>query len=140
MDVRIEVHGLSELRRALAQCEGRSPKEVAQANFEAADIVAREARSRAPSGPHEGSGTVTPIRASIKAMRRARAGVVAMGGARTPHAEPTEFGGTLARHASASRTRVRQRAFLYPAIEAKRGEVMDFYGNAVDRIMRPAFH
>lgn len=132
----VRVVGLSELRRALKEAENRSPRELQQANKGAAEIVAASARRRAVRGPHEGGGTITPFAASIKAQATAGRGIVAFGGARSPHGPPIEFGGTLRRHASSARTRVRKRPAVYPAIEAERNRVLRFYEQAVDRIAR----
>jgi hypothetical protein len=136
---RIEVHGLRELRRALKEAEGHTPHELQQANKRAADIVVREAQRRAPKGPHQGGGkprTVVPITASIKAQATATKGIVAFGGQRSPHAAPTEFGGTLKRHASSVRTRVAKRPFVYPAIEAEQAHVLEQYELALRSITR----
>lgn len=133
---KVEVYGLRELRRELKQAEGRSPHELQQANKQAAEIVAREARRRAPKGPHQGGGNVQPISASIRAQATSGRGLVAFGGVRSPHAPPAEFGGTLKRHASAARTRVTKRPYIYPAIKAERHEVLRVYDQALDRITR----
>ena len=130
-DTRIEVQGLRELRRALKDAEGRSPKELQRANKRAAEIVAREAQHRAPRGPHQGGGRVQPITASIRAQATTGKAFVAFGGNRSPHAPPYEFGGTLKRHASSTRTRVQKRPFVYPAIEAEMDHVLEQYERAL---------
>ena len=135
----IEVHGLREFRRALREAGQQFPKELRQANKEAAELVAPEVRRRAPKGPHEGGGRVQPIVASVRAGGTQRAGYVAVGGARSPHAPVYEFGGTLRRHASTVRTQVMARPYVYPSVEAKADEVVDFYGEALDRVARRAF-
>ncbi len=138
-EYRVEVVGLYELRRALNQVDRQFGRELAETNNRAAEIVAEEARRRAPKGPHQGGGAVVPISGSIRALRGQRRAAVSMGGAKTPHAEPTEFGGTLPRHHSSSRTTVVQRAFLYPAIGAKTGEVVQSYQYMLGRLMGRAF-
>lgn len=132
----IEVHGLRELRRALREAEGRSPKELQQANKQAAGIVVREAQRRAPRGKHEGGGRVQPAWQSIKAQATTGRGVIAFGGQRAPHEPVVNFGGTIARHASTSRTRVRRREHIYASIERKRGAVLDTYEDALKRITK----
>jgi hypothetical protein len=96
---------------------------------------------------------------SIRPGGTQRAGYVAIGGARSPHAPVYEFGGTIprrgqgastvakiqARHGSFEKaglaiTRVRARPYLYPAIAAKTDEVVEFYGRVLDRISRRAFN
>lgn len=135
----IIVVGLAELRRELRRVGDQMPGELARLNKGAGQIVAAEAQRRAPRGPHQGGGRVVPIAASIKALQQQRRGAVAIGGARTPHAEPTEFGGTLRRYHSKARTTVQQRAFLYPAISATTEQVITFYENGVGQLMARAF-
>lgn len=132
----IRVFGLRELRRALKAADDRAPRELQQANKRAAEIVAREARRRAPKGPHQGGGRVQPIAATITAQATATKGVLAFGGSRSPHAPAYEFGGTLKRHASAKRTRVAKRPFVYPAIKSERERVLDAYEQALQRLTR----
>lgn len=133
---RIEVHGLRELRRVLNEAADRSPREIGQANKDAAEIVAAEAKRRAPRGPHQGGGKIIPIVDSIRAQGTTRRGAVVFGGQRSPHAPVYEFGGTVPRHHSQSRTHVAKRAYVYPAIDAKQGEVLRAYEQAVGRITR----
>lgn len=167
-NVDIEVLGLRELRAELRRLGGDWPKELQRAHQNAAEIVEREAERRAPRGPHEGGGAVRPIVSSIRSGGTQRMGYVAIGGAASPHGPPTEFGGTIPRrgfkgvsrtekrkgkiiagkvHAAerfktrvaVSVTRVRRQAFLYPAIDAKRAEVLEAFGEAIDRLTRRAF-
>jgi hypothetical protein len=127
----VRVFGLRELRAALKRTEDRAPKELQLANKRAADLVAREAQRRAPRGPHQGGGNVQPVAASIRSQATTGKAVVAFGGRRSPHAPPLEFGGTLRRFHSASRTRVQKRPFVYPAIEAERDHVLEQYERAL---------
>jgi len=151
----IEVQGLRELRRALKAAEGRSPKELQQANKQAAEIVAAEARRRAPKGPHQGGGNVVPVYQAIKAQASSGRGIVAFGGQRAPHGVVVNFGGTIprrgqdksvvrglqAKHRSFEKaglavTRVRRREHIYSSITATRSRVLDEYEQALDRIAR----
>lgn len=136
----IRIEGLSELRRALRQVSPQWGPVLGKANQDAAQIVATEATRRAPRGPHQGGGRVAPISSTITALRKQNKGVVAMGGARSPHAPPTEFGGTLPRHASSKRTRVAKRPFLYPALQYREPQVIETYGKALEKIMRTVFN
>jgi len=137
----VEVHGLREFRRELRQAGQQFPKELRQANKDAAEVVVPEVRRRAPKGPHEGGGNVQPIVASVRAGGTQRAGYVAVGGARSPHAPVYEFpGATLPRHASESRTRVATQPYIYPSLDAKADEVVEVYGKALDRLTRRAFN
>ncbi|HTE71424.1 MAG TPA: HK97 gp10 family phage protein [Actinomycetes bacterium] len=157
--VDIDVKGLRDLRRELKRIGPEFPKELRGANLEAAEVVARKARRNAPQGPHEGGGRVQPLVQSIRALANQLRGQVAIGGARAPHAVVTEFGGEIPRRGSdksliakaraghrsfasvgvESRTRVRKQPYLYRAIASERDEVLEVYGEALDRLTRRAF-
>jgi hypothetical protein len=139
-DARVEVHGLKDFRRELKRIGPAWPKELRAANFEAAEVVARKARRNAPQGPHEGGGRVQPLVSSIRALANQTRGQVAVGGARAPHGPVTEFGGRIPRRGSTgAMTTVRAQPFLYAAIASERDEVVEVYGEAIDRVMRRAF-
>jgi hypothetical protein len=136
----VEVEGLREFRRELRQAGQQWPKELRQANKDAAEIVAEDARRRAPRGPHLGGGRVRPIVSSIRALASQGRGQVAVGGASTPHGPVLEFGGTIPRRGdTGARTQVRAQPSLHPALAAKGDEVVEFYGEALDRVYRRAF-
>ena len=154
----IEVHGIRELRRALNQAEGRSQKELQQANKEAAEVVAAAAIVKAPKGPHQGGGNVQPIWSSIKSRATTNRALVVFGGSRSPHAPVYEFGGSIPRrgarvtHGAAiktaqaqhrafasfgvSTTHIAKRAYVYPAIEVTRPQQLERYERALVRITK----
>jgi hypothetical protein len=158
----IEFEGLSQLRRDLRTIDRKFGKQLGEANFRAAKVVADEAIRRAPRGAHQGGGRVAPISSTIAATRRQSAATVAIGGARSPHSVVTEFGGSIPRrgadrhavaHARRRRrsfrsagiaehhlTPVRQQPYLYPAIDAKADEVMSLYGRLLGDLLREAFN
>ena len=125
----IQIQGMRELRRALKDAEGRSPKELAAANQDAAAIVAREAQRRAPVRTGK-------LRGSIRPLRQAARGIVAAGRASVPYAGVTEYGGTIPRWHSDARTTIPRQAFLNPAADAKEHEVVQSYEAALRRITR----
>lgn len=155
---KIEVHGVRELRRELNKAEGRSQKEVQQANKEAAEVVAAAAIVRAPKGPHQGGGNVQPIWSSIKSRATIGRAFIVFGGSRSPHAPVYEFGGSIPRrgeraiHGAAiktaqashrafashgiSTTHIEKQAYVYPAIEATRPQQLERYERALNRITR----
>jgi hypothetical protein len=158
----IKIDGLKEFRKALKQAGDEFPKELRAANLEAAQVVATEAKRRAPKGPHEGTPRGARFLAaaeSVRALATQRRGQVAIGGARAPHAQVLEFGGQIPRRGSnksliakaraghrsfaetgvTSLTRVRKQAFLYPALDAKADEVVEVYAAALDRLTKRAF-
>jgi hypothetical protein len=135
----IQTHGLAELRRDLVALDRALGKDLGEANQQAAEIVANEARKRAVRGPHQGGGSVAPLASTITASRAQRRGVVLAGGPRSPHFPPIEFGGTIRRFHSGKRTRVAKRAALFPALAAKRGEVIVVYARLISALYRKAF-
>lgn len=154
----VEVQGLRQFRYELRAAGQQFPKELRQANLEAAELVVADARRRAPQGPHLGKPRVRPVIASIRALASQGKGQVAIGGATSPHPQVLEFGGTIPRRGQSAAliaqqqqahrgferaglavTRVRKQPYLYPALAAKAEEVVEFYGEALDRIYRRAF-
>lgn len=136
----VEIHGLKDFRRELKRIGPEWPKELRQANKEGAEVVARKARRNAPQGPHEGGGRVQPLVSSIRALANQLRGQVAVGGARSPHGPVTEFGGRIPRRGSTgAMTTVRAQPSLYPAIVSERDEVVEVYGEAIDRLTSRAF-
>jgi hypothetical protein len=135
----IQVNGLRELRRELRRIDRDLPRQLAEVNQQGAEIVAAEMRRRAQKGPHQGGGRVVAISASVKAGRQQARGVVAVGGARSPHALPRNFGGSIPRFHSQARTTIPAREFIFSSVAAKRGEVVDRYGEALDGLLRRAF-
>lgn len=136
---RIEVVGLRDFRRDLGRVGPEYRRMVRQINLDAAEVVAKEARRRAPRGPHEGGGRVVPLWTNIRALASQTRGQVATGSARAPHGPVYEFGGTIRRHASSSRTQVRAQPYMYPALDAKADEVVEVFAEGVDRVTRRAF-
>jgi HK97 gp10 family phage protein len=128
----IQVNGLRELRRELKRVSADLPKELAQANHDAAEIVAAEARRRVPVR----SGK---LRGSVRSLRGQARGVVAAGRASVPYAGVTEFGGRIRRFHSSSKTRIPAQPYLYPALADKRDEVVEHYGDALDSLLHKAF-
>jgi hypothetical protein len=147
----IRIVGLDALRRDLAAVDRRLPGEVlGKANKQAAEIVATDARRRAPRGPHQGGGRVESVTSSVQTGGGASRATVSIGGPTAPHAEVIEFGGTIprrgsdptavarvqARHQSYERhglavTRIQARPYLYPAIYDTEAEVTERYAGLV---------
>lgn len=124
MDARIRVDGLREFQSALRALDGDFPKGLRQANKDAADIVAQEAKTRVPVM----SGR---LRSSIRALASQRSASVGVGGARLPYAAVQEFG--WPGH------NISPQPYIYPSISAKRAEVVEAYGDMIDALARRAF-
>lgn len=104
-------------------------------NHRAGEIVATEARRLAPKGAHLGGGSITPISESIRSATQASSVVVMAGGAKSPHVQAIEFGGTIPRFHSRRKTRVRKRSFIYAALENKLGQLEKEYLAMLDGVL-----
>jgi len=112
MAISVKVEGLREYRRALRSVEGELKKAQKKKVKEAAEIVASEARARAPvkTGRLKGSikayGYLASAKVRVNAKKRSKKYSKGY-----PYGRVIEF----ARH--------KRDAFLYPALEAKREAV-----------------
>ena len=147
----IQVQGLRELRTALKGVSASAPKELATANHKVGQIVVDKAKELAPKGSHQGGGSYRPIVESIHANQAGTNVTVSVGGARTPYAKVTEFGGTIPRRGystggfrsrkgyssrgAGTFTRIRKRAYLYPAIAATQEQIRATYLEMLDALV-----
>lgn len=121
----IKVEGAREFRSALRAVEKSWPRVMREANKQAAEVVADEAKRRAPV-------LTGRLKESIKAGATQSAGYVQAGSpVRIPYAAVQEFG--WPGHS------ISPQPYIYPAIEARSSDVLETYGDAVDRVTRPAF-
>lgn len=140
----VHIEGLAELQRQLRLIDHALGSDTAGvgelkgAMKSAADIVAREAKARAPylSGD---------LFHSINPHATKRGGYVWGGGrASTPHFIVQEFGGTIPRYHSKSRTHVKPRRrrgyFFWPALENRQHQVVQTVSRAIDLILAKYFH
>lgn len=133
----IQVQGLREFQAALKALDDRLPRELAQANYEAADhVVAREASRRARSL----GGVAGKAAASIKAAKQQRAAAVSIGGPQFPFALGAEFGGQRRPTTQQFKPwKGHEGYFLWPAIRETKPQFMEVYERAIDDLMRRAF-
>lgn len=121
----VRVEGAREFRSALRAISREWPKVMREANLRAAQTVVSEAKRRAPV-------LTGRLRDSIKAGATQRAGYIKAGTSiRIPYAPVQEFG--WPGH------NIEPQPYVYPAIAAKREDVIEEYGKAVDRIMARPF-
>jgi len=127
----VTVEGLSAFRRDLSRIDRDLAREVPAALKDAAEIVAAEARRRAPVGSRPIPRQRRPrrrMRDTIKPFSKGttagvRVGVVSTSGGKVyPYPRVLEFG------------RNRARAFLAPALAAKGPEVQDRVSDVLDRV------
>lgn len=141
---RIRVEGLRDLQRALRAVDAALPKELRQANKEAAEVVAGAARANFAAG----TGVAPKVVPSVKALAQQRSASVKIGGARYPYALGSEFGGgkygpgnptPRGGHTTQFPPFKKSGYALYPAIAEKRDEVVEAYAEALGRVAKRAF-
>lgn len=119
---RIEVHGARELERAMRHVQD-GLKDLKDLNEAIGQMVADEARERVPVRTGALRGTIRPA-------RRARGATVRAGSRKVPYAGPVHFGWPA--------RNIDPQPFLYDAIDARRGEVIEAYRDRVDTLIREA--
>lgn len=135
----VTVEGLAELRKALKKLgDAESSTEVRKALKAAADIVAREAKTRVPSGGSgRAAGSIRPGTSGVKAF-------VAGGKKDVPYYGWLDFGSRNPRRGNprsvgpwaGSGKGPAQGRFLYPALEDKRADVVQYLQDALDSIVQ----
>lgn len=84
----VQIRGLTEFQRALRDIDATLPKELRQANKNAAEVVAEAGRARAESL----GGVARKAAPSLRAAAEQRYAKVSLGGARYPFALGANFG------------------------------------------------
>ena len=122
-DLAVRVENLDAIRRAFRSVDKGAVKEVQAVTKKAAEIVAVEARVRAPrlSGALAGS---------IKATTSGHKGIVR---SRLPYAAVHEWGGRVGRNKSVY---IKGRHYTTGALEAKQGEVQRELADGFDDVLR----
>lgn len=123
-DDRIEIAGLGKLAKALKQIDEDLPAELKSINREAAEDVARLAR------------TLVPVRsgrllASIRAGSTIKSGTVKTGKAKVPYAPPIHWGW--------AKRGIRPNPFLLDALDRRRDEVEATYVKQLSALTDKAF-
>ena len=138
--VEIRVEGLADLRRALTRIGDLDTRnDLRDGLKKAADIVAREAKSRVPSR----SGRTAE---SVRAVAGGNRAFVVGGKKAVPHYGWLDFGSRTPRVGNArsvgpwtgSGQGPRKGRFIYPALDAKERQVVDAVADAVQAATRRA--
>lgn len=136
---RVDVEGLRDLRKRLAQLEsdGSWKTGLKQAGFRAATIVADEARSSAARGATTLAGSAATMGAralaTIRALAAQTRATVAGGSAGVPWFGGWEFGSSgRYRQFPAKKAGGRN---LYPALARTRDEVIAVYTRELDQVV-----
>ena len=130
-----DVVDIRALIAALKAAENRTPKELQIASKNSAEIAVRVARVLAPKGPHQGGGRVQPLATAIVSQASTTKAYIAFGGSRAIHGAVVNFGGTVPRFHSLTRTHVPRREHIYKAIAVTAPAREAQYENAVTRII-----
>lgn len=138
--VKVEVVGLRDLQKALRQVDADFPKELRKANKAAAEDIVSAAKVMAFGV----GGVAGKASGSLRAVAEQRSASVKLGGARYPYALGAEFGAL--RYHQFKPWRGNQWSdgdgpgyFLHPSIRARREQILEEYGKAIDRLTGKAF-
>lgn len=139
-DIKVDVVGLTEFRKALKDAEAKWPKELGRAHKEIGDLVVTGATARA-----QGLGGVAAKTANAGGMKpsaRSADVTILLGSARTPFALGAEFGGGARPTTRQFRPHLGQTGyFLYPTIRQTiaDGSLVEKYAEVIDRVAHDAF-
>lgn len=139
VSLQIETAGLRELHRALKQAEPQLQKQLSRDLKDAAEIVAAEARSRVPSRTGRAA-------ASIRSGSAMKGAYVAGGKGSVKYYGWLDFGSRTPVSGNArsvgpwkgSGQGPKQGRFIYPALTAKRDEVLAVVERAVEKSIKEA--
>ena len=146
----VRVKGLDELRRELKRLDDAGLiNELKDVNYEVAQSIIGPAQAKAASvGAMEARAAAT-----LKASKAAAVARVNFGGAKAPFAGGAEFGAGQDRPRSTARGTVRgwnqfnpwrgnggdAGYFLYPTIRERTDDIVEMYGDGLERITARAF-
>lgn len=123
---KVTFEGQKRLARQLAKLDKDAPKEMRAVNLSMAQIVAADARGRAPVGrsPDRHPGR---LQKSIRAGATKYSAFVKVGRANTPYAMPIHFGWPA--------RGIAPRPFLYDAFDNRREEVIRAHAVGISRLI-----
>lgn len=134
--VSVKVVGLSDLRRELKKLDDSDEfnAELKEVNFEIADTVVGRAKVFASTKLQRRAAQ------SLKAGRGASRATISGGGAQTPFFGGAEFGSIQYTQFEPWRGNDRSAGyFLYPTIRNSTDEIVEMYGDALEKITARAF-
>lgn len=138
----VEVHGLKEFNKALKEADKKYSKELRAANVAASRRVVTRAKAIAAMR----GGVAAKAATSLRALASVKGAQIKLGGDRYPYALGAEFGSLQFRQFPTWRGNQWVAwgtsgvgYFLHPAIRDQYDEIVEEYGEAIDRIMRDAF-
>lgn len=123
-DLAVRVDGLADLRRSLRAIDRELPKELRVVIKGAAEVIAAEARVRAPKRTGKLAG-------SIKATTSGASGIVR---SRLPYANVQNWGGTI--RPRGAPTHIKGRHFVDGALDAKREAAAQALARGMDDLLR----
>jgi hypothetical protein len=138
MTDKIIITGLRPLQAALKELPGKWPRELRIASKDAATIIGEGTKAAFAAGP----GSSVLAAASVKVLAGQRDASIRIGGNDRGGrvALGNEFGSIRFKQFPAWRGVGADAGYaLYPTIRAKRAEVVEAYGAALDRLLHDAF-
>ena len=117
----VSVEGARELRKALKTVGDEAKAGLKETNVEVAEIVARAAVTKVPTQ----SGA---LRETVRAAGAQTRASVKAGFKKVPYAGPIHFGWPA--------RNIAPQPFLYDALDARRGEVVDAYQNGMADLLK----
>lgn len=133
-----KVYGLRELRAELKKLDNATnlQDELKEANYKAADFIVQHAKATAGGVSRQAAAAAESLRASRTASRAQ----VLIGSAAVPFALGAEFGSQRYKQFPAWRgNSIGAGYFLWPTIRERMDEVVEYYGDELDKITRKAF-
>ena len=133
----VKVEGLDQLRKELKKLDDKGlTDELKDANYDVANYVVQMARARAQGVSKQAARASESLRASRTAARAQ----VLLGSGRIRFAFGAEFGSTRFKQFPGCRGAGSDAGyFLYPTIRDEIPDIVETYGDAIERITRKAF-
>lgn len=116
----ISIEGIKELNRAFKSVGKAATNDLKGAHADAAKVIAKEAKTKTPRRTGR-------LAASLRSSGTQRGGVVRAGKASVPYAGPIHFGW--------SSRGIRPQPFIYEAMDARSGEVLDQYEKQIQKLI-----
>lgn len=130
----VRVKGLAAFNKAVAQADDWAKAAIKQANWEAAQVVAQEARLLAPVS-HTKYKSGGRLRASIRPAKLLTKAQVRAGGLKAvPYANPIHWGWFYDRDNFIYRN-IKPNPFLVKALGYKREEIVEKYNRDMEKLM-----
>lgn len=132
----VKVNGLADFRRELKTIDAELPKELRKTNLAAAELVAKDARTKA----NNQGGVARHVEPSIIAAATQGNAKLAWGGSKFPMAAGAEFGSIRFKQFKPWRGSGSDAGyFMFPAVRETREQFIEVYDEMLADLTRHAF-